>query len=69
MKYPKARAVMAQERTAKEPATAKLSLRHAPRCTSPGSTEQAPTTPAIKAKINIKLVDEFPPKSVKISNK
>jgi hypothetical protein len=65
VEYPKAIAVIAEEITAKELAPAKLSLRQARRCTCPDSTEQTPTTPAIKAKINIKLVDGFPPKSVK----
>ena len=51
--------------TAKELVPAKLSLRQARRCTSPERTEHPPTTPAIKAKINMKLVDGFPPKSVK----
>lgn len=68
-RYPKARAVKAQERRADADADAKLSPRHARRCNSPGSSEQAPTTPAISANINIKLVDGFPPKSVYIINK
>ena len=63
-KYPKAIAVITQEREDKEAALAKLSLRHARRCMRPESREQTPTTPANNANNNIKLVDGFPPKSV-----
>ena len=67
--YPKARAVKAQETIANEEAAAKLSPRQARRCVSPENREQAPTTPANSANINMKLVDGFPPKSAIINTK
>lgn len=62
-KDPIARAVTEAEMIAKELAAAKLSLRHARRCIKPAITEQTPITPLIKANINKKDVDVFPPKS------